>query len=411
MNKSQMAKLAAAAGVNGLMYDPNAEGVFGNVQGYTVTIMPNANNRVYYMLSLSVSRMGMAPNPADFKPLERMNKVLSGCTVQRFRVNFLVKLSGNKDKMAEALRSALDTLITFLRTNGYTNCCEHCGRPEGVDAYTVSGNAYLLCEPCFGQVSEAAAQQNQTKMQKQEQVLPGIVGALIGSLIGAVVIVIVTFVLPQFSDLFSTMDSLPAVTLALMAFSDFMVTKWYLLLLGLAALAAALRALLRVPSVRLALDRCRLTMPVFGPLCRVICTARFARTISSLYASGLPIITALQTARDTIGNAYIASQFDAVLAQVRSGVSLSAALESVDGFQRKLCSSIAVGEETGQLDSMLDSIADSMEYDAQQASRRMMTILEPMLIVLMAFVVGFIIIAVMAPIIGSYSAIEGTGTV
>ena len=80
----------------------------------------------------------------------------------------------------------------------------------------------------------------------------------------------------------------------------------------------------------------------------VICTARFARTISSLYASGLPIITALQTARDTIGNAYIVSQFDAVLAQVRSGVSLSAALESVDGFQRKLCSSIAVGEETGQ---------------------------------------------------------------
>lgn len=95
MNKSQMAKLAAAAGVNGLMYDPNAEGVFGNVQGYTVTIMPNVNNRVYCMLSLSVSRMGMAPNPADFKPLEKMNKVLSGCTVQRFRVNFLVKLSGN----------------------------------------------------------------------------------------------------------------------------------------------------------------------------------------------------------------------------------------------------------------------------------------------------------------------------
>ena len=89
--------------------------------------------------------------------------------------------------MAEALRSALDTLITFLRTNGYTNCCEHCGRPEGVDAYTVSGNAYLLCEPCFGQVSEAAAQQNQTKMQKQEQVLPGIVGALIGSLYVAAV--------------------------------------------------------------------------------------------------------------------------------------------------------------------------------------------------------------------------------
>ena len=261
-------------------------------------------------------------------------------------------------------------------------------------------------------VAERLAVHYEKAHQMNQQVKSALMYPMILAVLSvAVVIVIVTFVLPQFSDLFSTMDSLPAVTLALMAFSDFMVTKWYLLLLGLAALAAALRAVLRVPSVRLALDRGKLTMPVFGRLNRIICTARFARTISSLYASGLPIITALQTARDTIGNAYIVSQFDAVLAQVRSGVSLSAALESVDGFQRKLCSSIAVGEETGQLDSMLDSIADSMEYDAQQASRRMMTILEPMLIVLMAFVVGFIIIAVMSPIIGSYSAIESSGNV
>ena len=252
-------------------------------------------------------------------------------------------------------------------------------------------------------VAERLAVHYEKAHQMNQQVKSALMYPMILAVLSvAVVIVIVTFVLPQFSDLFSTMDSLPAVTLALMAFSDFMVTKWYLLLLGLAALAAALRALRRVPSVRLALDRGKLTMPVFGKLHRIICPARFARTLS---------ITALQTARDTIGNAYIVSQFDAVLAQVRSGVSLSAALESVDGFQRKLCSSIAVGEETGQLDSMLDSIADSMEYDAQQASRRMMTILEPMLIVLMAFVVGFIIIAVMSPIIGSYSAIESSGNV
>ena len=190
-----------------------------------------------------------------------------------------------------------------------------------------------------------------------------------------------------------------------------MVTKWYLMILGVAAVVMVIRSLLRIPAVRLEMDRRKLKMPVFGPLNQVICTARFARTISSLYSSGLPIVTALQTARDTIGNAYIVSQFDDVLVQVRSGVSLSAALETVDGFQRKLCSSIAVGEEPGRLDSMLDSIADSMEYDAQQASKRMMTILEPMLIVLMAFVVGFIIIAVMSPIIGSYSAIEGSGNV
>lgn len=192
MNKKQMQKLAAAAQENGLMYDPAAEAVFGSVQGYTVTLVPNVNNRVYYMLSFSVSRMGMAPNQADFKPLEKINKLLTGCTVQRFRVNFLVKLIGNKENMSASLRSALDTVVTFLRTNQYTNCCEHCGRPDGAEACTVSGNAHILCDPCFAQVSEAAAAQNQTKAQKQEQILPGTVGALIGSLIGVAVIVLVS---------------------------------------------------------------------------------------------------------------------------------------------------------------------------------------------------------------------------
>lgn len=263
------------------------------------------------------------------------------------------------------------------------------------------------------QVAERLAIHYEKAHQMNQQIKSALMYPMILAILAVVVvIVIVTFVLPQFSDLFSTMDSLPGVTLALMAFSNFMVTKWYLMILGVAAAVMVIRTLLRIPAVRLEMDRRKLKMPVFGPLNQVICTARFARTISSLYSSGLPIVTALQTARDTIiGNAYIVSQFDDVLVQVRSGVSLSAALETVDGFQRKLCSSIAVGEETGRLDSMLDSIADSMEYDAQQASKRMMTILEPMLIVLMAFVVGFIIIAVMSPIIGSYSAIESSGNV
>ena len=262
------------------------------------------------------------------------------------------------------------------------------------------------------QVAERLALHYEKAHQMNQQVKSALMYPMILAILAvAVVIVIVTFVLPQFSDLFSTMDSLPGVTLALMAFSGFMVTKWYLMILGVAAVVMVIRSLLRIPAVRLEMDRRKLKMPVFGPLNQVICTARFARPISSLYSSGLPIVTALQTARDTIGNAYIVSQFGDVLVQVRSGVSLSTALETVDGFQRKLCSSIAVGEETGRLDSMLDSIADSMEYDAQQASKRMMTILEPMLIVLMAFVVGFIIIAVMSPIIGSYSAIESSGNV
>ncbi len=234
---------------------------------------------------------------------------------------------------------------------------------------------------------------------------------ILGCLAIAVVIVLVTFVLPQFSDLFANMDSLPGTTLALMAASDFMTSKWYVVLMAVIALVIAIQAVLRVAEVKFALDKLSLSIPVFGRLNSVICTARFARTLSSLYSSGMPIVQALTVARGTIGSVYLNSQFDLVLAAVRQGANLSDALEQVDGFVRKLVSSIRIGEETGQLDAMLDSVADAMDYDAREASKRMMTFLEPMLIIIMAFVVGFIIVAVMSPIIGSYGAIESSGTV
>ena len=171
------------------------------------------------------------------------------------------------------------------------------------------------------QVAERLAIHYEKAHQMNQQVKSALMYPMILAILAvAVVIVIVTFVLPQFSDLFSTMDSLPGVTLALMAFSNFMVTKWYLMILGVAAVVMVIRTLLRIPAVRLEMDRRKVKMPVFGPLNQVICTAQFARTISSLYLSGLPIVTALQTARDTIGNAYIVSQFDDVLVQVRQPV-------------------------------------------------------------------------------------------
>ena len=232
--------------------------------------------------------------------------------------------------------------------------------------------------------------------------------AVLGVLAVAVVIIIVTFVLPQFEDLFSTMTELPAATRALIAFSNFLTAKWYAVALVIAALVVAVRTVLRMPAVRLRHDRTKLRLPLLGRLFRTICTARFARALGSLYASGMPIVNALSVARESVGNAYISGQFDAVLASVRSGAELSAALSQVDGLQNKLIAAIRVGEQTGRLDTMLDSAAEIMEYDAQQASARMVTILEPMLIVIMALVVGFIMVAVMGPIIGSYSAIEGS---
>ena len=223
----------------------------------------------------------------------------------------------------------------------------------------------------------------------------------------AVVILIVTFILPQFEELFSEMESLPAITELLMGASDFLVNRWYVLLLILFLLGVILRIASKIYRLRRAIDYIKVHMPVAGRLNKVIYTARFSRTLSSLYSSGMPIVSALQTAGGTVGNLYIQEQFDEVAAMVRSGTPLSQSLREVDGFVRKLSSTIMVGEESGRLDTMLDSIAMTMEEEAEAATKRLMTMLEPILICVMAFVVGIIIVAVMLPIYESYSAIEG----
>lgn len=223
----------------------------------------------------------------------------------------------------------------------------------------------------------------------------------------AVVILIVTFILPQFDELFSQMESLPGVTVFLMGASDFLVGQWYVALFVVFLLAVIVRIVCKIRRVRRAMDYCKVHMPVAGKLNKVIYTARFSRTLSSLYASGMPIVSALQTAAGTIGNVYVEEQFDKVVSQVRSGIPLSEALREVDGFLRKLSSTILVGEESGRLDAMLDSISMTMEEEAEAATKRLVTMLEPVLICVMALAVGFIIVAIMLPIYESYSAIEG----
>ena len=222
-----------------------------------------------------------------------------------------------------------------------------------------------------------------------------------------VVILIMTFILPQFEELFLAMETLPMPTMILMAVSDFLIQDWYVALFVLFVGGVFLRIVSKIYQVRRILDYGKIHMPVAGKLNKVIYTARFARTLSSLYSSGMPIVAALETAGATVGNVYVEEQFQQVGTTVRSGVPLFQALREVDGFVLKLSSAILVGEESGRLDSMLESTAITMEEEAEAATKRLVTLLEPVLICFMAILVGFIIIAVMLPIYESYATIEG----
>lgn len=220
-----------------------------------------------------------------------------------------------------------------------------------------------------------------------------------------VVIFVVSFVLPQLSELFDSLTELPLPTRILFGITDFARHHFEILLI-LVVIGVILMILLgKMPSFKRKKDEIQLKLPVVGMLFQVIYTARFARSLSSLYCAGIPIVSAMQITRKTIGNAYIEAQFDSAIALLRDGKSLSEAVDIIDGFMKKLASVIRVGEESGNLSVMLDSIADSFDYESSAAVNRLVSYLEPILIIIMAIAIGFIMVAVMLPIYDSYSAI------
>jgi type IV pilus assembly protein PilC len=219
-----------------------------------------------------------------------------------------------------------------------------------------------------------------------------------------VVLLVFTLILPQFFELFDGIE-LPALTKFMLFLSNSLETYGLFYLIGLLLIVAIGAFVLSIPKVKLQTDKVKLKIPKIGHLLRIIYTARFARNLSSLYSSGLPMINALNIGGDTVGNTYIRDQFISVVEAVRNGQALSAAVEQVDGFDAKLVATIYIGEESGRLDEMLENVSDAYDYEAEMATARMVTYIEPIMIITMAFMVGSIILSVMMPIMTLYQNI------
>jgi len=225
-------------------------------------------------------------------------------------------------------------------------------------------------------------------------------------LIIGVILIIFTFVIPKFMDMFKGME-LPLPTRIVMAMSDFLTSYGIIALAVVITISAILMYVFRQPAPRKKLDFVKTRIPKIGKLFQTIYTARFARTLASLYVSGIPMIQALTIAQATIGNKYIESQFREVIEHLGNGRTLSQSISVIDGFETKLRSTIMIGEESGRLEHMLESVADQFDYDSEMASGRMVAMIEPVLIVVMAGIVGLVIISVMLPIFQMYQAVEG----
>ena len=225
-------------------------------------------------------------------------------------------------------------------------------------------------------------------------------------LIVVVMMALFTFVLPTFFELFEDME-VPLITQIVMNISTFVRENVLIIILLGAILVMLIGFISSLYPVKYQIDRILVKLPKISPLIKIVYTAQFARTLASLYASGINIVDSLQISRNTIPNYYIREQFDDAVRKIRAGNTLSETLKEIDGFDIKLSQTTEIGEETGQLDRMLNSTASSYEYESQAAINKMITILQPVMIVILAGLVLVVIGAVMLPIFNMYSSIEG----
>ena len=190
-----------------------------------------------------------------------------------------------------------------------------------------------------------------------------------------------------------------------MHISAFLKQNWQMAALIFLLVILLCPGVLAFHPVKCILDKIILFIPIFGKQVRTIYTARFARSLSSLYASGVPMLISLVTASKTLGNIYLEEQLANVIREVEQGETLSEAIGAVKGLDKKLPAVIFVGEETGKLDTMLLSLAEGYEHEAEIAMNKMVSLTEPLMIVAIGIVVAIILLGIMVPMWSMYEYI------
>jgi type IV pilus assembly protein PilC len=217
------------------------------------------------------------------------------------------------------------------------------------------------------------------------------------------------FIVPKFETIFHDMlgdKPLPTITLLVIGISDFMQKHWALLLGGIVLVFTACKVAARTRAGRAVIDRAKLRAPLFGDLIRKTSISRFSRTLGTLVTSGVPILQALEITRKTAGNTVIARAISQVHDSVKEGESIMQPLEASGAFPPMVISMIDVGEETGQLPEMLLKIAEVYDDEVDNSVAALTSLLEPIMIVLLALIVGTIVIALFMPLISIISGLQ-----
>ena len=267
-----------------------------------------------------------------------------------------------------------------------------------------AGEASGKLEICFERMA--------TQFEKDGHIAAKIKGAMtypavILCVVIGVVIMMLVMVIPTFSEMFEEMGTqLPAATQMLVNASDFLVAKWYIVILGVVVLIVAIKLFSNSEFGQDFNSRLALKLPIFGNLNVKTAAAQFSRTFATLLASGIPLIDAVDQVSNIMKNKYIRDKLKECKVQVAKGVPLSKPIKDMDIFPLMLPQMMHIGEETGNIEDMMEKVADFYEDEVDIATDALASMMEPLIIVVMAVVVGGMVIAIYSPILSMYDAVD-----
>ena len=254
-------------------------------------------------------------------------------------------------------------------------------------------------------------------MEKAQKIKGKVIAAMfypVAVITVAIVIlaVLMIFVVPKFKDIFKDMlpgKDLPAFTNFVLSISDAIANNFIVTFLVVAVVVAGIMAFIRTRLGRRLFDKFQMNMPALGPVISKVAISRFTRTLGTLVSSGVPILQALTIVKETSGNVIVASAVAAVHESVKEGETITAPLEASGVFPPMVISMVDVGEQTGALPEMLMKIADNFDEEVDNAVAAMTSLLEPIMIVFLAVIVGSIVIALFLPLITLMESVGDTG--
>ena len=211
------------------------------------------------------------------------------------------------------------------------------------------------------------------------------------------------FIVPNFEkifrDLLGPSEPLPGITMLIIGISNTLVSKWYMYVGGVVGVVLFFVILVKIPQGKWAFDWVKYNVPLFGPIIAKTAVSRFSRTLGTLMSSGVPVLNALAIVKETSGNEVVAGAIQKVHDAVKEGEGIAPPLGKTKVFEEMVVSMVEVGEETGKLPEMLTKIADTYEDEVDNAVGALTSMIEPLMIVLLAGIVGTIVIALFMPLV------------